>query len=235
MQIIKTSITQPSECEYLPDRLKRLEASYVTEMTGQEYEEHMNKGYRKFGPQLFKPVCEGCSECRPIRILVNEFKPSRSQKKTLNRNADLTIDYCQPGIDDEKLNLINRYHEERGPDMGWPYTTFNKEEYAWTFIANPIEGYEINIRKDNKLLGVTLMDVTPNAVSGVYHYYDTEVSEKRSLGTYLMLKTIEAAERINKKYAYFGFHVQGCRSMEYKSNFEPCEIQKVDGDWQRVT
>ncbi len=83
------------------------------------------------------------------------------------------------------------------------------------------------------LRAIVLTDVTPNVVSGVYHYYDPELSD-RGVGTFCMLHTIELARELGKPYAYFGFYVRGCGSVAYKARFRPCEIMDVDGTWREA-
>ena len=81
------------------------------------------------------------------------------------------------------------------------------------------------------LLAVVIAEVTPNTVSGVYHYYEP-AEEKRSLGTFAMLQTLELAMLLEKPWAYFGYYVADCPSLSYKTNFRPCELLRDDGTWQ---
>jgi arginine-tRNA-protein transferase len=83
----------------------------------------------------------------------------------------------------------------------------------------------------DRLCAVLITEVTPNVVSGVYHFWDPDYAE-RGLGTFCMLHTLDLARRLQKRWAYFGFYVDGCQSLAYKSRFRPCEIQGLDGTWR---
>ncbi len=217
-------------CAYLPDQLCTLEYTVPYEISGQEYEDLMNRGYRKFGRFLFRPVCAACSACRPIRIPVAEFRPDRSQRRAWKRNEHLEVRYARPGLDDQRLDLYRRYHAAQANRKGWPETEKEAEDYATSFVDSPIPSVEISLWEEDRLRAVVLTDVTPNVVSGVYHFYDPELYPQ-SVGTYCMLQTLELARRLNRKWAYFGFYVAGCGSLEYKARFHPCEVMDERGHW----
>ena len=98
-------------------------------------------------------------------------------------------------------------------------------------MRNPVPAVEITLWEREALRAVVLTDVTPNVVSGVYHYHEPELAD-RSLGTFCMLHTLELARKLGKPWAYFGFYVAGCGSLAYKARFRPCEIMDVDGVWK---
>lgn len=220
----------PEECPYLPDRQSRLEYQVIARLSASEYERLMDKGYRKFGPLLFHPVCDSCRECRPLRIEAARFQPDRSQRRTLKRNADLTIRVAPPSVDQARLDLYNRYHASQEARKGWPVITKDPEEYVFSFVHNPIPGQEITLWEGDALRAVVLTEITPNVVSGVYHFHDPDYSD-RGIGTFGMLQTIELARQLGKKWAYFGYYVTDCGSLNYKARFRPCEILGDDGVW----
>jgi leucyl-tRNA---protein transferase len=226
-------------CMYLPDRPMRLEYAMVARLTPREYEERMNRGYRKFGPFLFHPACGPCRECRPIRIPVERFTPDRSLRRTLKRNADLVVRLAEPTVDAQRLALYNRYHAGQAAHKGWPVEEKDAEDYAFSFLNNPIPSVEISVWESDAdgsetLRAVVLTEVTPNVVSGIYHYYEPDLRD-RSIGAFAMLQTIELAKRMAKPYAYFGYYVAGSVSMAYKARFRPCELMDEDGVWREFT
>jgi arginyl-tRNA--protein-N-Asp/Glu arginylyltransferase len=228
--ILKQWTTAERRCEYLPDREARLEYALAAQMTPDEYEDRMNAGWRKFGHALFHPVCNACTECRPIRIPVAEFTPSRSQRRTLQRNADLQVRVGPPIVDSARLDLYNRYHAAQETRRGWPATEKSAEDYRFSFVQNPIPAREIAVWEGDLLRAVVLTEITPNVVSGVYHYYEPALRE-RGIGIFAILQTLELARRLSRTYAYFGFYVAGSPSLNYKADFRPCEICDVDGHW----
>jgi arginine-tRNA-protein transferase len=239
MMILHQWKTEKEPCAYLPDRLSRLRYEMVGQITGDEYEARMNAGWRKFGPLLFRPQCPACAECRPIRIPSEIFTPNRSQSRTLTKNADLLVRYNCPTVDETRLHLYRRYHDAQTARKGWPEAEKDESEYQFSFVQNPIPSVEITAWQPlpgggEALRLVVLTDITPNVVSGVYHFHDPDMSE-RGLGTFGMLHTIELAKRLQKRWAYFGFYVAGCPSLSYKSRFAPCEVMDTSGQWQPFT
>jgi len=223
-------ITDPHPCAYLAERLSRMEYTYAPRLSGAQYEALMNTGYRKFGPMVFRPVCRGCRECRPIRIPVDRFQPDRSQRRAWKRNQDLEIRWAAPVADEKRLDLYRRYHTSQARKKGWPESGIDLQEYFASFVLNPVPAVEISLWEGDDLRAIVLTDVTPTIVSGVYHYHDPDLAD-RSLGTYCMLRTIDLGRRLEKHWAYFGYYVSGCASLEYKARYRPCEIQGTDGEW----
>jgi len=222
--------TEPHTCAYLPDQLATLEYSFAVSMAAQEYEDLMNSGYRKFGAAFFKTACAGCQECRPLRIAVDRFEPDRSQRRTWKKNKDLSVQVGAPSGDEPHLRLYNRYHEAQSRLKGWPPQSTNREEYFLSLVENPVPSAEISVWERGELRAVIINDVTPNVVSAVYHYHDPDFSE-RGLGTFCVLHCIELARALRKRWVYMGFYVSGCKSMQYKAHFRPCEIMDVSGNW----
>lgn len=231
---LRTFVSEHSVCAYLPDRPSRLEYSYVPELTPKDYEGLMLRGYRKFGPLVFRPVCRGCRECRPLRVRVADFRPNRSQRRAARRNADLTILYAPPTNDARRMGLYNAYHDWRAATRGWNREDGGPEGYRFSFLDNPLPSIEITAWEGDRLRAVVLTDITPAGVSGIYHYHCPEASD-RGLGTFCMLQTIELARRLERPYAYFGYYVAGCGSLAYKARFRPCEILGEDGRWREFS
>ena len=231
MRILQQYGSGPEPCHYLPDRDATQEYVQVGQLSPEEYEALMDQGWRKFGPVLFHPVCESCQACRPIRILVAQFAASRSQRRALAKNTDLEVRYGRPIVDTVRLALYNRYHTSREVRKGWPEGERSAEDYAFSFVHSPIPAVEISVWEAETLRAIVLTDITPNTVSGVYHYYEPE-GESRSLGTFAMLQTITLAQKLGKPWAYFGYWVAACPSLSYKANFQPCEILVESGSWQ---
>ena len=233
MRLLHQFISDAHDCAYLPGRQALLEYTYALSLSAHEYEELMNRGYRKFGMAFFRPVCEGCQECRPVRVPAAQFKPDRSQRRAWKRNQDLEVRFARPQVDAQRLDLYTRYHHAQALRKHWPEQRIDVDEYSASFIYNPVPSVEITLWENEKLLAAVLTDITPNVVSGIYHFYDPEYAQ-RGLGTYCMLQTIELARRLEKTWTYFGFYVRGCSSMEYKARFHPCEIMGTDGVWRAL-
>lgn len=231
MLVLKSFLSEPHVCAYLSDRTAELEYNFAPVLTAEEYEELMNQGHRKFGPLFFRPNCTGCSECRPIRIPVADFEPDRSQRRAWTRNQDLEVRKGRPRVDAQRLELYHRYHQAQADRKGWPEKEKDPQDYELSFVRNPVPAVEVTLWEGEALRAVLLTDVTPNVVSGVYHYHDPGLKQ-RSLGTACMLHTIELARELGKRWAYFGYYVADCPSMSYKARFRPCEVMDEAGVWR---
>jgi arginine-tRNA-protein transferase len=235
VKVLRTIQGEVEPCVYLPDRLAQSEYRIVSELSDAEYEALMDEGWRKFGAALHRPICQGCRECRSLRIDVENFSPNRSQRRTLEKNSDLSVAFGPPFLDEERLDLYNRYHAAQETRKGWPEISKTAQDYYYSFVHNPVSALELAIRAENqKLLAIVLLDITPNAISGVYHYHETDEIH-RGLGTFGMLQAIFLARQRNKPWAYFGYWVEGCPSLSYKTNFKPFQFLSDDGTWKSHT
>ena len=232
MQILQHFVSGPGTCHYLPDRLATQEYADVAHLSPGEYEALMNRGWRKFGTMLFRPVCAFCSECRPLRIPAAEFTPDRSQQRTWRKNADLEVRHALPTVDFQRLDLYRRYQAGQSAAKGWPDAERTAKSYARQFVQNPLPSIEISLWEGDALRAVVITDITPNCVSGVYHFHDPNC-RARGLGTHALLHTIELARQLEKPWAYFGYSVAGCPSMAYKTRFQPHEILQPNGEWEQ--
>jgi arginyl-tRNA--protein-N-Asp/Glu arginylyltransferase len=224
-------LTEFQTCPYLQDRPSRLEVRVVTNLSSAEYSARLGAGWRRFGSSLFRPACAGCRECVPLRVPVAAFRPSKSQRRVLRRNADLRLEVAPPRIDEERLRLHQRFHEERARTRGWPWPEGGLEQYFDTFIDNAAQTLELCYRLDGRLVAVAYVGVAHDALNSIYAFTEPDLS-RRGLGTFDVLSEIQEAARRGKDYLYLGFHVAGCPSMEYKHSFRPYEIL-VDGCWAR--
>lgn len=229
MLLLDEFTTPEHRCAYLPDRQSRLLYRAVRDLKGSEYQALMDQGWRKFGSVLFRPVCRDCTECRQIRVRTADFRPNRSQRRNLRAAAALRREWQISTCDAPRLELYNDYHRRRGGMLGWPNQEIGAEEYSCQFADPHAPLLELSLWNSDLLMGVMLVDITPQALSGVYHYYRTEDAPP-GLGVSMMLQLIETARSLRKPYVYFGYYVRGCRSLEYKAGFRPCEIlDEVEG------
>jgi arginine-tRNA-protein transferase len=231
MLIAQQFRSEPHDCLYLPGQVAEMEYTAVAALDGAEYLALMDRGYRKFGPLVFRPVCAACAACRPIRVPVARFVPSASQRRALKRNRDLEVRVGAPRVDAARLELYSRYHLAQAARRGWPATDKSADEYEFSFVRNPLPAAEISAWEGDALRAVVLVDVVPGALSDVYHYHDPDASD-RGLGTFVLLETLALARRLDRAYVYLGYYVAGCRSMVYKARFRPCELLDTDGVWR---
>lgn len=203
----------------------------------------LSRGHRRFGPDYFRPACSPCEECISTRILVDEFVPSRSQRRARNRTARMRIMVGEPQIDTERLELYNKWHAERESQREWAPSVITFEDYFHQFAFPHPCGRELAYYDDSaggKLVAIGICDETPRAWSAVYCFYDPEYAWF-SLGTANVLTMIEIARAQGKPYVYLGYRVRACASLKYKETFHPQEVlvgRPLDFDepvWVRAT
>lgn len=187
-------------------------------------------GFRRFGQTYFRPVCPSCHECRPLRVLVERFRPTKSQRRVLRRNADVEVEVGSPALDDERLALFDRFHAERSQKRGWPPHDFDRESFTDSFLRNAVATFELRYRLDGRLVALAYVDQSSWGLSSMYAVHEPAQS-RRGLGTFDVLMEIELARRVRAPYLYLGYLVRDCLSMEYKAAFRPFELL-VEGAWE---
>ena len=223
--------TPPAPCGYRPDEVWTLQYLFVAQASAGEYQDYLTRGWRRFGRAFFHPVCKACQKCLSLRVPVATFRPDRSQRRARKANADVELVIGEPEVTEEKLRLYDRFHEHQADEKGWPvHGPKDPQDYAESFVENPFPAEEWCYYSAGRLIGVGYVDVLPNALSAIYFYYDPD-ERCRSLGTYNVLRVIDAAAARRLPHVYLGYYVDGCRSLEYKARFRPNEVLGPDGKW----
>lgn len=212
-------------CAYLPDRIAADVFTFpgLAEVDSRLYEKMMDRGFRRSGSFFYKPVCETCRECVPIRVPVARFEPSRSQRRVLKRNADVRVEAMGSADDDEHFAVYERYQRARHPTK----PAGDRADYERFLCDSPIDTLALDFRVRERLIGVSILDACPNSLSSVYFYYDPDES-KRSPGVFSALCEIQECRRRGLAYWYVGFRIRGCPKMEYKTRFRPYELLRMD-------
>lgn len=233
MESIFRFTAPPSACGYLPQQTWRLEYEQVADITPAEYMERMRDGWRRFGDMLFRPACPRCAACQSIRVLVERFRPNRSQRRAIKTNdGAIRIDIGTPSVTRAKLALYDRYHAHQSEYKGWPlHDPKDAAEYARSFVENPFPTQEWCYSMDDTLIGVGYVDDLPGGLSAIYFFYDPALRE-RSLGTWNVLSILAYARARHIPHVYLGYFVAGCGSMAYKARFLPNQVRAPDGNWR---
>lgn len=216
------------ECGYFKDRNATEEAWLSAGLPPEVYKKLMNMNFRRSGQIIYRPVCGNCKLCVPIRIPVAEFKPSKSQRKALNRNSDVSVVFDEPELTIEKHQMYERYLLAQHGKTPQSSDIESMRDFLYQSCVDTIEACYRDA--NNKLLGVSILDVSEDTVSSVYHYFEPD-EPKRSMGVYSMVKEIQYTVETGRKWNYLGFWIQGCRAMEYKADYKPYELL-IDGKWQ---
>ncbi|HVT81596.1 MAG TPA: arginyltransferase [Phycisphaerae bacterium] len=235
------TVTGKSACNYLPGRLatfRAFDAGGAGEggaggarmVTGAMFQKLLDAGFRRSGSVIYQPMCARCRECVPIRVPVEGFTPTRSQRRVMRKNSDVVVRVAAPEATREKWELYERYQRE------WHKKKPSESEDVLGFVTflyrSPVESLEFEYRdKWGRLFGVGLVDVCPQTLSSVYFYFDPRAAA-RSLGTFSAIYEIQWAKQMKMKYWYAGYWIKGCESMSYKSRFGPAEALGTDGIWR---
>ena len=219
---VKFYITQDHACSYLPEqRAKTLFADPYIAFDGKMYTELSQIGFRRSGNYLYKPYCDHCKACIPIRIPVKQFKMNRRQKHVWFKNQDLMVIEEKPHFNSEFYTLYKNYIAARHSegDM-YPATEAQYQSFLLNDWSNSIF---FSLYKGNSVIAVTVVDKLINALSAVYTFFDPEQA-KRSLGSFAILYQIEKAKALNLPFVYLGYWIKNCHKMNYKSEYRPLEM-----------
>ena len=216
--------TPDSPCSYLPDRESRSIFLHPDQPIDSPLYSQLNQlGFRRSGSHLYRPWCDGCQACQSVRVKVADFTLSRNQKRVLNRNKDLQVEWCKAEATPENYGLYQRYIELRHEDGDMYPPSYDQ---FVSFLCQPPEGVEnyfLSFRQGDKLVAVAVVDMLPDGVSAIYTYYDPE-EESRSLGKLAILWLINWAKSQNLPYVYLGYWIADCKKMSYKADYQPQEL-----------
>jgi arginine-tRNA-protein transferase len=217
----------PSPCPYLPGRESRLVAIRPERLDPGLYRLFMDLNFRRLGPVVYRPACDGCRGCHQLRVDVARFRPARAQRRCLRRNADVVARAGAPEATEEKHEVYRRYLQARHDGQ----MSGSWEEFRSFLHEGPPFAREVVFRAGERLVGAGIYDAGPEAFSAVYFYFDPDLAA-RSPGTLNVLWLVAECRRLGVPWLYLGYHVDGSPTMAYKAGFEPHEILGDDGQWR---
>jgi leucyl-tRNA---protein transferase len=234
-------LTAPSPCPYLAGKEERKVFTHLVGERAAEMNDLLTHGgFRRSQSIAYRPACESCRACISVRVVVDDFRPSRNMRRVTERNADLSGELRVPVPTSEQYSVFRGYLDTRHRDGGMADMTVL--DYAMMVEDSHVETRIIEYRRQRTdgrpngrgsgpLYGVALTDVLSDGLSMVYSFFDPE-AEDRSLGTFMILDHIARARRMGLGYVYLGYWVRGSRKMDYKRRFVPQERLLPDG-WTR--
>lgn len=245
-------VTGPQPCPYLSGRLERKLFTHLRiDKSDATIDTLLRNGFRRSQNIAYVPYCDGCSACVSVRIPVDLFKPSKSQKRIMKRNAAVVAHNVPNTPTGEQYSVFRGYIDDRHGDGGMadmtvgdfsmmvrdsvvdtcireyrvPRGTSPGEDAAWDeWRAAPSS----HGHRPGELIGAVLCDRLADGLSMVYSFFEPDYRED-SLGTYMILEHIEEAKRLGLDYVYLGYWISGSRKMAYKSKFRPQEHLTPEG------
>ena len=225
--------TSTHACGYWADREARdLVLDPRDPRLPQLYPMALDWGFRRSGDIVYRPSCVGCQACVAVRVPVASFRPDRSQRRCLKRNADVDARIVAPLRTAEHLALYRKYLTTR--HRGGGMDDHGAPEFEQFLIGSWNQGRFLELREhgSHRLLAVAVTDLVDGALSAVYTFYDPDEAE-RGLGTLAVLKQLEWAARDRRAHLYLGYWIAGHAKMDYKRRFQPLEGFNGRG-WARL-
>lgn len=220
--------TMPRTCSYLAEQtaatlLVDPQAAVNTPL----YSTLIEYGFRRSGEHVYRPRCENCQACIPVRIPVEVFQPSRIQKRIWRRNQDIEVQCVPPLRNNEHFELYQRYlaHRHAGGGMDDP----DPDNYLAFLASRHIDTGFYEFRLQGQLLCVAVVDHLRQGLSAVYTFFDPRYAQ-RSLGVYAVLWQIEHAKQRGLLWVYLGYWIKASPKMNYKAHYQPLEMYQ-HGQW----
>ena len=219
------------QCLYFPDREARMLLLHPYEpRSAEDYATLARAGFRRSGPDLYRPRCGACQACIASRIAVDRFRWGRRFRRVLKRNADLSVRARPAEVDDAHFDLYARYIRGRHRDgeMYPPSRTqldhIARSDWAGTFF--------LDAWLADRLVATAVTDTHDQGLSAIYTFFDPDLSD-RSLGVFTILNQVEECRRRGLPHLYLGFWIAESPKMRYKIDYQPLELL-VGGSWQEA-
>lgn len=235
-------LTAPAPCPYLPGQEER---KVFTHLVGRRaaglHDTLSQSGFRRSQTIAYRPACESCRACVSVRVKADEFRPGRTFRRIVARNTDLVGAPAPPLATSEQYSLFRSYLDARHGDGGmadmsmFDFSLMVEDSHINTALVEYRRrgpDTAINGRGQGPLIGACIIDRLADGLSLVYSFYDPAQAD-RSLGTFMILDQIAAAQRRKLPHVYLGYWVKGSRKMAYKARFLPQEQLGMTG-WDRV-
>lgn len=166
-------------------------------------------------------------EIIPLRINIQHFQLSKSQRRTERANADVQVIIEPVCIRDEHERLFElhaRRFRSNAPDSLY---TFLYDMYA----SKPCTTLQCCVVKHKQLIAASFFDVGALGISSIYAMFDPS-EQKRRLGVFTLLQEVGFARQTRKHYVYLGYaHAPALEQSIYAYKWQFRGLEAFD--WHR--
>ena len=234
--VLQFYVTAPYPCSYLPDLQARSQvATPALLIDTRVYSELVQHGFRRSGTYTYRPHCDNCRACVPLRVLAKQFKANRSQRRAWKQHAHLEATLHPLQDSTEYFDLYQRYQRARHKDGGMDND--DRESYQNFLLQSHVDSLLVEFREPSDpaqespgvLRMVSVIDLLKDGLSSVYTFYEPDLPRAR-LGVYNVLWQIELCRKLKLDFIYLGYWIEHSRKMAYKTEYQPAQ-GLLDSEW----